>query len=323
MTPTMAQRRRRLPLYFLLGIIAALSVWNMYGFEVNMAASSSSSSLAESSLPFKKQNQSVKDVGNPYTSDALRRNPYLGWQPPQIATTSNFSWVDCFAKTATYTGKAPDKDGSNQPLGCLERPSQLGGNNSFRVEMFNETSWVPDVTMLRSMLMYGKDRDGHPYPAQLSKELCRDINEDGDKNATDEHKKCFREAKIEPTGPLNASTVTISPWNHFGVPEGNETSITVPAPKVMCMIYTVQKSHSTNIRAIRDTWAGGCDGFLAFSSSPDPRLPAIALQQKGIESYDNMFQKVSTPLVSSFLFTMLSHLPLPSLSLFCSRCSLD
>ena len=134
MTPTMAQWRSRLPLYFLLGIIAVLSVWNMYFFEVNMAAASLSSSLAESSLPFKKQNQSV-DVASPYTSHALRRNPYLGWQPPQIATTSNFSWVDCFAKTATYTGKAPDKDGSNQPLGCLERPSQLGGNNSFRVDV--------------------------------------------------------------------------------------------------------------------------------------------------------------------------------------------
>eukprot|EP00984_Skeletonema_dohrnii_P033739 scaffold31289_cov83-Skeletonema_dohrnii-CCMP3373.AAC.1 len=69
-------------------------------------------------------NQKVDD--SPYTTDALRRNPYLGWQPPQHlmqqlnfinGTATNFSWVDCLSSTAEYTGKAPDKDGSNQPLG--------------------------------------------------------------------------------------------------------------------------------------------------------------------------------------------------------------
>mmetsp|Transcript_36685 Transcript_36685/g.74877 ORF Transcript_36685/g.74877 Transcript_36685/m.74877 type:complete len:574 (-) Transcript_36685:1541-3262(-) len=247
-----------------------------------------------------------KDDDSPYTTDALRRNPYLGWQPPQQhlmqqlnfinGTATNFSWVDCLSSTAEYTGKAPDKDGSNQPLGCLERPSQLG-NVSFSAEKFNETSWIPDITMLRTMLMHGRDRDGHPYPAQLPKELCRDFIISSDQNSTiDEDKRCFKEANIKPTGPLNASTVTISPWNHFGVSHNisdeNKTSITVPAPKVLCLIYTVQNSHSTSIRAIRDTWGGGCDGFLAFSSSPDPRLPAIALQHEGPESYDNMWQKV-------------------------------
>ncbi len=245
----------------------------------------------------------VKHVDSPYTSEALQRNPYLGWQPPFMqqlndnnGTATNFSWADCFSKTEEYTGKAPYKDGGNQPLGCLERPSQLG-KDSFSLEMFNETSWIPDVTMLRTMLIYGKDRDGHIYPPQLPKELCRDIIISSENNFTiDEDKRCFREAKIKPTGPLNASTVTISPWNHFGVshsvPDENKTSITVPAPKVLCLIYTVKNSHSTSIRAIRDTWGGGCDGFLAFSSSPDPRLPAIALQHDGPESYDNMWQKV-------------------------------
>ena len=54
----------------------------------------------------------------------------------------------------------------------------------------------------------------------------------------------------------------------------------------------MKNSHSTSIRAIRDTWGGGCDGFLAFSSSSDPRLPAIALQHEGPEAYDNMWQKI-------------------------------
>ncbi|KAL7542287.1 hypothetical protein ACHAXR_011637 [Thalassiosira sp. AJA248-18] len=131
---------------------------------------------------------------------------------------------------------------------------------------------------------------------------------------------------IRPTGPLNSDYVTISPWNHFGaapasatgnqtsntipnsdnvtispwnhsgaVPAsatGNQSPITVPAPKVLCLIYTVKNAHSTRIRAIRETWAGGCDGFLAFSTKSDPRLPAIALEHIGPESYGNMWQKV-------------------------------
>lgn len=285
-------RRGQLLHYLLLGMIAASSVLNFY-------------LLLEVADIYVEDNflSLVKHVDSPYTSEALQRNPYLGWQPPFMqqlndnnGTATNFSWADCFSKTEEYTGKAPYKDGGNQPLGCLERPSQLG-KDSFSLEMFNETSWIPDVTMLRTMLIYGKDRDGHIYPAQLPKELCRDIIISSENNFTiDEDKRCFREAKIKPTGPLNASTVTISPWNHFGVshsvPDENKTSITVPAPKVLCLIYTVKNSHSTSIRAIRDTWGGGCDGFLAFSSSPDPRLPAIALQHDGPESYDNMWQKV-------------------------------
>ena len=238
---------------------------------------------------------------NPYTSDALKKNPYLGWQPPLLiqqssenSSVANFSWASCFANSPDleFSGKAPDDDGSKQPFGCLEQPAQLG-NDSFPV--LNETSWVPDVSMLRTMLMYGKDIKGNPYPPLLSKDLCKDMNGKGEKNVTDENKICLREAKIKPMGPLSAVTVNISPWNHFGVDlvaDEDKISIEVPAPKVLCMAYTVKNSHSTRIRAIRDTWAGGCDGFLAFSSSSDPRLPAIALQQEGPQSYDNMWQKV-------------------------------
>jgi glycoprotein-N-acetylgalactosamine 3-beta-galactosyltransferase len=42
---------------------------------------------------------------------------------------------------------------------------------------------------------------------------------------------------------------------------------------------------------MRETWAGGCDGFLAFSTESDPRLPAMAIQHDGPEEYDNMWQK--------------------------------
>ncbi len=278
--------------YILIGLIAASSLLNFYLFEFSTIQNVNSAHPLSNSTIKQRQNHVVDKEDGPYTTDALRRNPYLGWQPPQQRTIANFSWIDCISNTAEYTGKAPDKDGSSQPLGCLERPSQLG-KSGFSLDKYNETSWIPDVTMLRTMLMHGKDIRGHPYPPRLPRELCRDIILPDQKSTIDEDKHCFREAKIKPTGLLGTSTVTISPWNHFGGSQHhNKTSLTVPAPKVLCMVYTVKNSHSTNIRAIRDTWGGGCDGFLAFSSAPDPRLPAIALQHEGPESYDNMWSKV-------------------------------
>jgi len=47
-------------------------------------------------------------------------------------------------------------------------------------------------------------------------------------------------------------------------------------------------AHANRIRAMRDTWAGGCDGFLAFSTESDPRLPAISLEHEGPEAYTNV-----------------------------------
>jgi glycoprotein-N-acetylgalactosamine 3-beta-galactosyltransferase len=54
----------------------------------------------------------------------------------------------------------------------------------------------------------------------------------------------------------------------------------------------MESNHATNIRAIRETWAPGCDGFLAFSTKSDPRIPAISLPHEGTEEYNNMWQKV-------------------------------
>lgn len=63
-------------------------------------------------------------------------------------------------------------------------------------------------------------------------------------------------------------------------------------PTVLCLMYTMETQHATSVRAARETWAGGCDGFLAFSTRSDPRLPAIALPHVGPEAYDNMWQKI-------------------------------
>lgn len=94
---------------------------------------------------------------------------------------------------------------------------------------------------------------------------------------------------IRTTGALNLTTVTIDPSNNYGAdPSISKGSITVPAPRLMCLVYTMADAHANRIRAMRETWAGGCDGFLAFSTESDPRLPAISLDHEGPEAYENV-----------------------------------
>ncbi|KAL7529918.1 hypothetical protein ACHAXR_005802 [Thalassiosira sp. AJA248-18] len=218
----------------------------------------------------------------PYTAEALRKNPHLGWQPPIVPSPlgSSFSWRTCFKAE-------PKSDGTDQPAGCAENPAELGD-----APAVESKDWIPDVTMIRTMMMYGKDRDGNPFPPPLAKELCENIGVSGGKSG-DINKECVRESMIRASGALNSSTVTISPSNHYGAEANvNQNSIEVPAPKLMCLVYTMADAHSNRIRAMRETWAGGCDGFLAFSTESDPRLPAISLEHEGPEAYTNMWQKV-------------------------------
>lgn len=149
-----------------------------------------------------------------------------------------------------------------------------------------DKNWIPDVTMVRTMLMYGKDRTGHPFPPLLDRELCQDIAIMGGKDG-DTNKQCLKETNIKPTGSLNSTTVTIDPSNHYGV-AGSSLSLIVNAPTVMCSVYTMADAHSSRIQSMRETWAGGCDGFLAFSTESDPRLPAISLPHDGPEECESM-----------------------------------
>lgn len=169
----------------------------------------------------------------------------------------------------------------NLLAGCYENPSELGAAPVV------DKDWVPDVTMIRKMMLYGKDRDGNPFPPPLSQELCEDIGVTGGKGG-DSNKECLIQSMIRPTGALNSTTVTIDPSNHFGETSTSKGPLTVPAPKLMCLVYTMADAHANRIRAMRDTWAGGCDGFLAFSTESDPRLPTISLDHEGPESYDNV-----------------------------------
>ncbi|KAL9190971.1 hypothetical protein ACHAXT_000677 [Thalassiosira profunda] len=209
------------------------------------------------------------DSGNsPYTTAALEKNPHLGWQP-LVRHDSPFSWRACFRNTTS--------DEATRPTGCLEH--DLGEAPQV------EKNWVPDVTMLHKMALYGRDINGNPFPPTMSAELCENIGETGEDDA-DANKEGLRASQISPIGAFKSTAVTI-PSN-----SGHGDFITVPTPRVLCLVYTMADAHANRIRAIRETWAGGCDGFLAFSTESDPRLPAIALAHRGPESYDNMWQKV-------------------------------
>jgi len=218
---------------------------------------------------------------SPYTAAALEKNPYLGWQPSPNPSPLGpaFSWRECFKAD-------PKSDGTDQPAGCDENPSELGAAPAVAKD------WVPDVAMVRKMVLYGKDRDGRPFPPPLPAELCEEIEGRGGKRG-DTNKECISKAHIRTTGALNATNVNVDPSNHFGATAKHPTaSVVVPAPRLMCLVYTMADAHANRIRAMQQTWAGGCDGFLAFSTESDPRLPAISLEHEGEEAYGNMWQKV-------------------------------
>lgn len=221
--------------------------------------------------------EEVLNHPSPYTAGEIEKNKYLGWQPKFPSPNASFSWRKCFSIRPT----APV---SKLPKECREHPDDFGPAPKI------DKNWIPDVTMVRTMLMYGKDRDGNVFPPPLDREFCEDIAVMGGKYE-DTNKQCLVESNIQPTGPLNATTVTIDPSNHYGV-AGTSKPIIVDAPSIICLVYTMADAHSSRIQGMRDTWAGGCDGFLAFSTESDPRLPAISLKHDGPEEYDNMWQKV-------------------------------
>ncbi|CAM9666863.1 unnamed protein product [Ectocarpus sp. 12 AP-2014] len=60
-------------------------------------------------------------------------------------------------------------------------------------------------------------------------------------------------------------------------------------PRVFCGIYTHQNNHAT--KAIKETWASHCDGFVAFSDAADLDLQTFQIKHEGPEEYANMWQK--------------------------------
>jgi glycoprotein-N-acetylgalactosamine 3-beta-galactosyltransferase len=125
-----------------------------------------------------------------------------------------------------------------------------------------DPDWIPDATMLHRMFLEGKDAQGQPWPPPIGGDICGDFW--GARK--DINKQLFQ-----------AVPVSIAPL--------------MDSPRIFCGVYTMENAHSRTIRAMRETWAPRCDGFVAFSTASDPRIPAFAIQHEGQEEYNNMWQK--------------------------------
>lgn len=234
---------------------------------LNPATNNSSSNIRHAQ---KKQKIEADDDRNSQ-HQKQPNNPYQGWQPKINSDSEEQhgkcnSWRKCFEENHACPGKCRDGlDDWGKPPPLAPVHDSMDKNNQ----------WIPDVTVLRRMIIKGKDSNGNPWPPPLvtktDRELCEPIGVFGGKN--DENSIALNAANIRGMSLL---------------PEHEQKQ----QPKVLYMVYTMEENHHTSIRAIRETWGGGCDGFLAFSTKDDKRIPAISLKHDGPESYGNMWQKV-------------------------------
>ncbi|CAM9450923.1 unnamed protein product [Ectocarpus sp. 4 AP-2014] len=74
---------------------------------------------------------------------------------------------------------------------------------------------------------------------------------------------------------------------HVDVWEGASKTM----PRIFCGIFTHRKNHFTKVKAIKETWAANCDGFVAFSDAADPDLHTFQIEHEGPEEHGNMWQK--------------------------------
>jgi glycoprotein-N-acetylgalactosamine 3-beta-galactosyltransferase len=193
--------------------------------------------------------------------------PWYGWQP-EIHSNMSCSWRKCFEKDH---GCSTCRDLAVE-IGEPPPPPPL--------------DWVPDVTMLRRMLLDGHDNNGNKWPPLLDKELCEPMGDSGARK--DDHQQLLAAVPIHAM-PFSEAAATTDSKN--SIPQ-QQPQVQLEGPKIMCLVYTMETAHANSIRAIRETWASGCDGFLAFSTRSDPRIPAISLPHDGPEDYNNMWQKV-------------------------------
>jgi glycoprotein-N-acetylgalactosamine 3-beta-galactosyltransferase len=192
-------------------------------------------------------------------------NPWYGWQP-EIHSNMSCSWRKCFEKDH---GCSTCRDLVVE-IGEPPPPPPL--------------DWVPDVTMLRRMLLDGHDANGNKWPPLLDKELCEPMGVFGGRNDDNQH--------LLAAVPIHAMPFSKAAATTDSKNSNPQQQVQVEGPKIMCLVYTMETAHANSIRAIRETWASGCDGFLAFSTRSDPRIPAISLPHDGPEDYNNMWQKV-------------------------------
>ena len=108
-----------------------------------------------------------------------------------------------------------------------------------------------------------------PYVAQ------RSLNDEGFKRADD---RCSLSNSTD-GDILDRLVLDFSPKKHL---------------KIFCGTYTKADTLKYGgIRAIRNSWAKKCDGWIAFSPSKnDSSVPFVSLPMQGVEDYFNMWQKV-------------------------------
>lgn len=191
-------------------------------------------------------------------------NPFEGWQPAPLPNllapkdnNGDCNWRACLdpAKAAKCSSFCLEQQSSFQPI-----PSQS--------DYPGDGSWIPDVEIVRRMFLKGVDANGNAFPPPLPDELCEPMGPRG------QRKDINKEM-------IDAVDITIL----------SDADVDRPT-RILCAMYTMADAHHNRIRAIRETWAGRCDGFIAFSTASDPRIPAISLPHEGAEAYGNMWQKV-------------------------------
>ena len=198
------------------------------------------------------------------STDSKKRKPsraWSGWQPPVSSNIAPGACPvqKCLEGSGTFA--------SHRDCGsCQDDPEDFAGIPD------PGPNWVPDATMLHTMLLEGTDNMGNPWPPELPRDYCAPMKSVVNGQLVDSDKNLLDGVPIR------------------GIPPSLDGS--GDGPKIFCGVYTMEEQHAGKVRAMRETWAPHCDGFVAFSTRTDPRIPALAIKHEGPESYNNMWQKV-------------------------------
>ena len=196
----------------------------------------------------------------------VKKDPYYGWQADLSTTNDGGGDDDCSSIRQCF-----ETEHAKCASTCRDGEEQMGEvpntmNNSISKD------WIPNPHMLHQMYLDGKDFNGNPFPPTLPDEYCEEISSSGRKN-----------------NDINKELLDTVPIQALKDPNG--TADMQELPTLFCGVYTMYEKHHTNVRAMRDTWAPLCNGFVAFSTISDPRIPSYKIEHEGKEEYSNMWQK--------------------------------
>lgn len=208
-------------------------------------------------------------------SDSGPHNPYEGWQPTihtdskseeglsydgddeQKTENKCHTWRTCFLTNHGCPGKCRDGIDDWGIAPSVPADTTDGSDNTTSQEQ-----WIPDVTVLRRMMISGKDSIGNPWPPPLIVNSTRidNVNNSTDRELCDSI-GVFGGTNDENLIALNAAQIRGMPMVRVVVPQPtdkdkneNEKEQKQKQPRILCMIYTMEQNHHTSIRAIRETW---------------------------------------------------------------------